>query len=100
MIIVSDDRKGIGRIKGDFVYIRLDRNYLDCGISIANAESYDGFSLSEWSLVDGYVDSDPDFFSSRRSPLDDESTERVAILTKDEVGKMIESLQDVYSKMK
>lgn len=100
MIIVNDDRGGIGRVKGDFVYINLDQDGdLDCGVYLANAETYGGACLSERELIGGGEADDPDFCNTIRSPLDLNSNHKIAILSKDEVGKMIESLQDVYRKM-
>lgn len=100
MKIVSDDRKGIGRISGNFVYVNIDEDGdLDCGIRLVKGGEYGGTSLSEWSLIDTDVNGDIDFHNSIRSPLDEESNHTIAILSKHEVGKMIKSLQKIYDNM-
>lgn len=96
-MIVEDSIEGIGKIKGTFVYVSMDDHYLDCGINIVYGGEYE-YSLSEKPLVD--MDGDKlDFYSTKRSPLDVCSTNKVKVLTKDEVGLMIKSLQEAYDAM-
>ena len=113
MLIVTDDQKGIGSIKGTFVYIPIEDatpqegvNWdIDCSVRVANAEEFGGGYLSEWKLID--LDNDnvvsnigvANFQNSFINPLDVTSKHKVAILTKDEIGEMIKSLQKVYDVM-
>lgn len=99
MKIVSDDRNGIGQEKGAFVYVSIDDcGDIDCGISICSGDDYKPEFLSDAQLISEYANNiEFDFYN--RSPLDENSSHKVGILTKDELGKMIESLCRIYKKM-
>lgn len=99
MNIVKDSVAGIGEIKGSFVYVRMDENYLDCGIYLADGDEYDAPFLSDCNLIDTDNNGIVDFDLWSRSILDNESSINVAILSKKEVGEMIKRLQCIYNKM-
>lgn len=101
MKIVTDDQKGIGQEKGAFAYVNIDEyGESDCGIRLVVDETY-AFKphfLIEHSLIDTYKEEVVFNFTSR-NPLDAESNHLVGILTKEELGEMIKSLQYIYGKM-
>ncbi|AWD93281.1 hypothetical protein AB9_023 [Acinetobacter phage vB_AbaM_B9] len=101
MKIVTDDQKGLGQEKGAFAYVNIDEyGEIDCGIRLVVDET-DDFKphyLIEHDLIGEYKD-DIIFNFTSRNPLDEESEHLVGILTKEEVGEMIKSLQYIYGKM-
>lgn len=99
MKIVTDDQKGIGQEKGSFVYVRIDESEdIDCGVFICSGDDYKPTNISDAPLIENF-NGNVEFDFYGRSPLDEESTHKVGILSKDEIGKMIESLCKIYQKM-
>ena len=97
MKIITDDKNGVGKIKGDFVYVYIDEyGDLDCGIKMGCVMN--GSSIISAPLIDtneGKVEFD--FYS--RDILDASSSNKIAILSKYEILKMISSLTRVYEAM-
>lgn len=101
MKMVTDDQKGLGQEKGAFAYVNIDEyGEIDCGITLVVDETdvFKPHFLIEHSLIGEYED-DVVFNFTSRNPLDAESNHLVGILTKEEVGEMIKSLQYIYGKM-
>lgn len=99
MKIVNNDKNGIGLEKGSFVYIILDDDgYSDCGIKLVHGDAFKPNFLCENDLID-VCETDVDFNVTCRSALDESSNHKVAILSKEELGEMIKSLQGIYEDM-
>lgn len=101
MKIVTDDQKGLGQEKGVFAYVDIDEyGEVDCGIRLVvdETDTFKPHFLIERSLIREYED-DVVFNFTSRNPLDAESNHLVGILTKEELGEMIKSLQDIYERM-
>lgn len=101
MRIVTDDQKSLGQEKGSFAYVNIDEyGDIDCGIRLVvdDTDVFKPHFLIEHSLIDEYK-GDVVFNFTGRNPLDEESNHLVGILTKEEIGEMIKSLQYIYGKM-
>lgn len=99
MKIVNNDKNGIGLEKGSFVYIILDDDgYSDCGIKLVHGDVFKPNFLCENDLVD-VCKTDIGFNITGRNALDESSDYKVAILSKEELGEMIKSLQRIYEDM-
>jgi hypothetical protein len=94
MKIVSDDQKGLGQEKGAFAYVTFGRNE----VRLVDGDNYKPSCLSECILADATTGG-VDFNNYSRNHLDEDTHYTVGILTKEELGEMIKSLQNIYGKM-
>lgn len=95
MKIVTDDQKGIGQEKGAFAYVTFGSNE----VRLVDGDNYKPNCLSECILADART-SVVKFNNYSRNHLDKDTHHTVGILTKEELGEMIKSLQYIYEKMK
>lgn len=99
MKITTNDKRGIGKEKGVFVYTFLDSDGDANGLRIVISDDFKPNFLCEQDLISVQEDNSIDFYDTRRNMLDDVSGEKVGILSKSEVDQLITSLVSVYNLM-
>lgn len=99
MKVVTNDKRGIGKEVGTFVYTLLDIDGDPEGFRVVVSDDFKPDFLCEQELVHVREDNTLDFYETKRNMLDDVSSQKVGILSKRELDELITSLISVYNLM-
>ena len=92
MRITTRDKRGIGNVNGVFVRVAIAEYGLDCGLYIG--EICDSGVIEAPLITD--LNNNVEFDLTSRDILYDKCEDEVALLSKDDVLRIIESLQRAY----
>ncbi|AIW02762.1 hypothetical protein [Acinetobacter phage P577] len=99
MKITTNDKRGIGKEKGVFVYTFLDSDGDANGLRIVISDDFKPNFLCEQDLISVQEDNSINFYDTRRNMLDEVSCQKVGILSKSELDQLITSLISAYNLM-